>query len=166
MEYFFEEPSIRKVKVEIAPCPCCGSEKIDFDKRDTGNGCDRFGGIAYIECQNCHHKVKRVSDNIGWGDTLEGLFDMVLAEWNEQSRKRDRRDNLLAKALVVALGSDEFSTAHVDGDALVWTKTDGRTAVVPLTDIKSMLDKRRGAVNARQAIWLNGRKKEEAQRER
>lgn len=86
MEYFFEEPTIKKVKVDIDPCPCCGSERLLFGKRNTGNGADTFGGYAYIECESCHHVVRRESNNIGWGDTLEGLFDQVLAEWNRQAK--------------------------------------------------------------------------------
>ena len=86
MEYFFEEPTIKKVKVTIEPCPCCGSENLTCKKLNTGNGADTFGGYAYIKCNICNHKVKQESNNIGWGDTLEGLFNRVLAEWNGQAK--------------------------------------------------------------------------------
>lgn len=86
MEFVFEEPTIKKVKVTIEPCPCCGSEDIKCNKIYTGNGSDTFSGYAYIECQVCNHKVKKEIYNIGWGDTLEGLFNQALAEWNSQAR--------------------------------------------------------------------------------
>lgn len=86
MEYFFEEPTIKKVKVTIEPCPCCGSEQITCNKIYTGNGADTFGGYAYIRCKVCNHEVKKESNHIGWGDTLEGLFNQVLAEWNGQAK--------------------------------------------------------------------------------
>lgn len=87
MEFVFEEPTIEKVKVNIEPCPCCGSENLNCEKHFTGNGADTFGGYAYIKCKNCHHKVKKESNNIGWGDTLEGLFIQVLGEWNGQAKR-------------------------------------------------------------------------------
>ena len=49
--------TIKKGKVTIELCPCCGSENIDCDKYFTGNGADTFEGYAYIECKNCNHKV-------------------------------------------------------------------------------------------------------------
>ena len=85
MEYVFEEPTIKKVKVTIEPCPCCGSENLNCNKIYTGNGADTFGGYAYIKCKNCNHQVEKESNNIGWGDTLEGLFNQALAEWNSQA---------------------------------------------------------------------------------
>lgn len=85
MEYVFEEPTIKKVKVTIEPCPCCGSENLTCNKHYTGNGADTFGGYAYIKCKNCNHKVEAESNNIGWGDTVAGLFNRVLAEWNSQA---------------------------------------------------------------------------------
>lgn len=86
MEFVFEEPTIKKVKVTIEPCPCCGSEDIDCDKHFSGNGADTFGGYAYIKCNICNHMVKTKSNNIGWGDTLESLFNLALAEWNGQAK--------------------------------------------------------------------------------
>lgn len=87
MEFVFEEPTVKKVKVDIEPCPCCGSEQIDCNKRFCGNGADTFGGYAYIRCKDCNHEVRTESNNIGWGDTLEGLFNRVLGEWNSQSKR-------------------------------------------------------------------------------
>ena len=86
MEFVFEEPTVKKVKVNIEPCPCCGSEILTCNKIYTGNGADTFGGYAYIKCENCNHKVKKESYNIGWGDTLEGLFNQALEEWNSQAK--------------------------------------------------------------------------------
>ena len=100
MDYYFEEPTIKKVKVNIEPCPCCGSEHLKFAKKDTGNGCDRFSGRAFIICSNCKHIVERESDNIGYGDTLDGLFDLVLAEWNGQSAKYGKRDQQKDKKIL------------------------------------------------------------------
>lgn len=77
---------IKKVKVTIEPCPCCGSENIDCDKYYTSNGAYSFGGYAYIRCKCCNHKVEKEFYNIGWGDTLEGLFNLALAEWNGQAK--------------------------------------------------------------------------------
>lgn len=142
MEYCFEEPTIKKVKVNIEPCPRCGSEQLDICKRNTGNGADTFGGFACIECKVCHHKVKEQSNDIGYGDTLDGLFNQALGEWNCQSRRELDRDKLLVKALTVAFKFDEFKTAHIVGNALVWTKPDGGMGSLLLSDIESELDKR------------------------
>lgn len=92
MEFVFEEPTIKKIKVTIEPCPCCGSEKIDCGKYCSGNGADTFGGYAYIKCNNCNHMVKTESNNIGLGDTLEGLFNRALAEWNDQAECYGKRN--------------------------------------------------------------------------
>ena len=86
MEFVFEEPTIKKIKVTIEPCPCCGSENLTCNKHFTGNGADSFGGYAYIKCKCCNHKVEKESNNIGWGDTLEGLFNLALMEWNGQAK--------------------------------------------------------------------------------
>ena len=140
MEYFFEEPTIKKVKVDIDPCPCCGSERLLFGKRNTGNGADTFGGYAYIKCKSCHHKVMRESNNIGWGDTLEGLFNQVLAEWNYQSDRKLKRDRILVKALTVAFKFAEFRNGHIKDGALVWTKPSGASASLQLRDLENDLD--------------------------
>ena len=87
MEFVFEEPTIKKVTVNIEPCPCCGSEDLTCNKIYTGNGADTFGGYAYVKCKNCNHKVQTESNNIGWGDTLEGLFNRVVGEWNSQAKR-------------------------------------------------------------------------------
>ena len=140
MEYVFEEPTIKKVKVTIEPCPCCGSENLKCNKIYTGNGADTFGGYAYIKCKNCNHKVEKESYNIGWGDTLEGLFNQALAEWNYQSDRKLKRDRILVKALAVAFKFDEFKNGHIKDGALVWTKPDGASASLQLRDIENDLD--------------------------
>ena len=118
MEFVFEEPTVRKVKVTIEPCPCCGSENLTCKKRHTGNGADTFGGYAYIKCENCNHEVKKESDNIGWGDTVEGLFNQALEEWNSQakhygksSREKDAKILKWVKSMRDYDRSDGFQTA-------------------------------------------------------
>lgn len=140
MDYYFEEPTVKKVKVNIEPCPCCGSERIEVRKANTGNGADTFGGYAYIKCKNCHHKVEKESNNIGWGDTLDGLFRLALAEWNGQCRIHKYKDELLVKALAVALNSYRMDS-HVEGDGVVWT-TCGERRFRSFSDIERELDGR------------------------
>ena len=118
MEFVFEEPIVKKVKVTIEPCPCCGSENLTCNKRNTGNGADTFGGYAYIKCENCNHEVKKESNNIGWGDTLEGLFNQALAEWNSQAKcygknsgKKDAKILEWVKSMRDYDLSDGFQTA-------------------------------------------------------
>lgn len=122
MKYVYEEPTIRKVSVDIEPCPCCGSENIKCNKHYTGNGADTFGGYAYIKCKNCNHEVKKESNNIGWGDTLEGLFNQALAEWNSQATcygKSNGKNHVEKDAKILAWVlnmrefnfSDEYQTA-------------------------------------------------------
>lgn len=139
MDYYLEEPTVKMVKVNIEPCPCCGSENIEVRKENTGNGADTFGGYAYIECQCCHHKVERDSNNIGWGDTLDGLFRLALAEWNGQCRRHKYKDELLVKALAVALKSYSIRDSHVDGDGIMCT-TCGRRIYRSFSDIERELD--------------------------
>lgn len=118
MEYVFEEPTIKKVKVTIEPCPCCGSEILTCNKIYIGNGADTFGGYAYIKCNNCNHEVKKESNNIGWGDTLEGLFNTALMEWNSQaeyygksSGEKDAKILEWVKAMREFYPHDEFLAA-------------------------------------------------------
>lgn len=118
MEFVFEEPTVKKVKVTIEPCPCCGSENLDCNKRYTGNGADTFGGYAYIKCKNCNHKVEKESNNIGWGDTLDGLFNQALAEWNGQAKhygkssgEKDAKILEWVKAMREFYPHDEFLAA-------------------------------------------------------
>lgn len=141
MDYYFEEPTVKKVKVNIEPCPCCGSQSLKFDKCNTGNGADTFGGYAYIECSLCHHKVKKESNNIGWGDTLDGLFRQVLFEWNGQCRRHQYKDQLLIKALAVALNSYTIMTAHVAGDGIEWIAPNGDRGFRDFSSIEKELDR-------------------------
>jgi transcription elongation factor Elf1 len=119
MEYYFEEPTIKRVKVEISPCPCCGSERLKFAKYDTGNGCDRFSGRAFIKCSNCKHIIEKESNNIGYGDTLDGLFDLVLAEWNGQSEHYGKRGQQKDKKILAWIDSmRDFDLTFIFQEAL------------------------------------------------
>lgn len=128
MKYTYTETQEIKHEIELKSCPFCGSDDI-YVHHGHKNG---FSGYAIIGCNDCGASIEQNSNNIGYGDTIEGLRDVVIGNWNARHRSTgiDDRIKSLKKCLSETVGciealSEKMGVQHqlkLQPDYIEWKK--------------------------------------------